>query len=149
MTTTMQPGEGAGAGVGSNTESNKALARRWVEAVNQRDEAALRAILSDDFLYSGMGRTRKELSVRWDKDQFVTTVLSARTRARKPVVMTVVRALAEGNRVTLETDGYGEMKDGFVYANAYCLLYEIEGGKIRAVRDYCCTRTAVVASQHA
>jgi ketosteroid isomerase-like protein len=143
---TMQPDKGADAG--SNSESNKALARRWVEAVNQRDEAALRAILSDDYLYSGMGRMPEELAVRWNKDQFLTTVLSARARARKPVVMTVVRALAEGNRVTLETDGYGEMKDGFVYANAYCLLYEIEGDKIKAVRDYCCTHTAVVASQH-
>ena len=47
--------------------------------------------------------------------------------------MTVVRALAEGNRVTLETDGYGEMKDGFVYENAYCFLYEIEGAKIKAI----------------
>jgi uncharacterized protein len=146
MATTMQPDKGADAG--SNSESNKALARRWVEAVNQRDEAALRAILSDDYLYSGMGRMPEELAVRWNKDQFLATVLSARARARKPVVMTVVRALAEGNRVTLETDGYGEMKDGFVYANAYCLLYEIEGDKIKGVRDYCCTHTAVVASQH-
>jgi ketosteroid isomerase-like protein len=62
--------------------------------------------------------------------------------------MTVIRELAEGNRVTFEIEGYGKMKDGFVYANAYCLLYEIDGGKIKAVRDYCCTHTAVLASEH-
>jgi ketosteroid isomerase-like protein len=130
-------------------ERNKALAHRWVHAINQRDETTLRAVLSDDFLYSGMGRTPAEIAVRWNKDEFVATVLLARTRMKKPVVMTVIRELAEGNRVVFETQGYGEMRDGFVYANAYCLLYEIDGDKIKAVRDYCCTHTAVIASEHA
>jgi len=130
-------------------DTNKALAHRWVDAINRRDETALRAVLSDDFLYSGMGRTPKEIAVRWHKDEFVAIVLLARTRMKKPVVMTVIRELAEGNRVAFETEGYGEMRDGFVYANAYCLLYEIDGDKIKAVRDYCCTHTAVIASEHA
>jgi ketosteroid isomerase-like protein len=130
-------------------ERNKALAHRWVHAINQRDETTLRAVLSDDFLYSGMGRTPAEIAVRWNKDEFVATVLLARTRMKKPVVMTVIRELAEGNRVVFETQGYVEMRDGFVYANAYCLLYEIDGDKIKAVRDYCCTHTAVIASEHA
>jgi ketosteroid isomerase-like protein len=112
-------------------DTNKALAHRWVDAINRRDE------------------TPKEIAVRWHKDEFVAIVLLARTRMKKPVVMTVIRELAEGNRVVFETEGYGEMRDGFVYANAYCLLYQIDGDKIKAVRDYCCTHTAVIASEHA
>jgi ketosteroid isomerase-like protein len=130
-------------------DANKALARRWVDAVNRRDETAVRAVLTDNFLYSGMGRAPEEIAVRWNKDEFVATVLRARSRMKKPVVMTVIRDLAEGNRVTVETEGSGEMSDGFAYANAYCLLFEIDAGKIKSVRDYCCTHTAVVAAAHA
>jgi ketosteroid isomerase-like protein len=62
---------------------------------------------------------------------------------KKPVVMTVVSEMGEGNWVTLEMEGHSETKDGRIYANAYCFWYEIEGDKIKAVRDYCCTETAI------
>src|SRR6202050_5598964 len=101
-------------------DTNKALAHRWIDAINRRDETALRAVLSDDFLYSGKGRTPAEIAVRWNKDEFVATVLTARTRMKKPVVMTVIRELAEGNRVAFETEGYGAVGYGVVYGRAYC-----------------------------
>jgi ketosteroid isomerase-like protein len=123
---------------------NKALARRWVDAINNRDAATLRAILSDDFLYSGMGRTPKEMAVRWGKDQMLNSVLHLGVNhMKKPVVMKVVSEMGEGSWVTLEMEGQSETKDGRIYANAYCFLYEIENGKIKAVRDYCCTETAL------
>jgi ketosteroid isomerase-like protein len=136
------------AGGSSDLGAKKALARRWVEAVNKRDAATLRAMLSSDFLYSGMGRMPKEIAVRWNTDQFIDAVNAGKTRMKKPVVMTVTRALAQGNRVTLEAEGGGEMQDGFQYVNSWCLLYEIDGDKIKSIRDYCCTRSAVVASEH-
>jgi ketosteroid isomerase-like protein len=124
--------------------TNKALARRWVDAINSRDGEALRSILSDDFLYSGMGRTPKEMAVRWSKDQMLNSVMHLGVdHMKKPVVMTVVSAMGEGNWVTLEMEGQSETKDGRIYANAYCFLYEIEGDKIKAIRDYCCTETAL------
>jgi ketosteroid isomerase-like protein len=124
--------------------SNKLLARRWVDAINRRDGDALRAILSDDFLYSGMGRTPKALAVRWNREQMLDSVMHLGVDLmKKPVVMTVVSEMGEGNWVTLEMEGHSETKDGRIYANAYCFLYEIEGEKIKAIRDYCCTETAI------
>jgi ketosteroid isomerase-like protein len=146
MSVGMSAAQGA---VGSSDlGANKALARSWVDALNKRDEKALRAMLAGDFLYSGMGRMPKEIAVRWNADEFIDAVNAGKTRMKKPVVMTVTRALAQGSRVTLEAEGGGEMKDGFDYVNSWCLLYEIEGDKIKSIRDYCCTRSVVVASEH-
>jgi uncharacterized protein len=130
----------------STRESNTTLARRWLEALNQRDGSALKAMMSDSFRYSCMGRAPSAIAVRWDNEQFVSFAMAAHTRMRVPVTMSVVRALAEGNRVTLETQGEGEIKDGVKYSNSYCLLFDIDEGRVSSVREYCCSRTAVVAS---
>jgi ketosteroid isomerase-like protein len=129
-------------------DENKALVRLWIDAINECDEGTLGNLLSADFLYRGMGRMPKEIAVQWNRKQFLTIVSGAKAQMRKPVKMTITRQLAEGNRVTLETKGYGEMKDGFPYANAYCLLFETDSGKIKSIRVYSCTRTLVVASEH-
>src|ERR1700722_17794850 len=46
------------------TDANDALTlgRRWIESLNRRDEADLSAILSDNFLYSGMVKNPPELA---------------------------------------------------------------------------------------
>ena len=124
--------------------TNKALARRWVDAINRRDGEALSSILSDDFVYCGMGRTPKEMAVRWTKEQLLNSVMRLGVdHMKKPVVMTVISEMGEGNWVTLEMEGQSETKDGRIYANAYCFLYEIEADKIKSIRDYCCTETAL------
>jgi len=100
--------------------TNKALARRWVDAINRRDGEALSSILSDDFVYNGMGRTPKEMAVRWTKEQLLNSVMRLGVdHMKKPVVMTVVSEMGEGNWVTLEIEGQSETKDGRIYANAY------------------------------
>jgi ketosteroid isomerase-like protein len=125
-------------------EANVALARQWVDAVNRRDVAALGAILADDYEYSGMGHTPKELRVRWNKKTMLDIMgRVAVVNMKRPVIMTVTSAMGEGDWVTLEMVGDSETKDGRIYANAYCFLYEINGDKIKAVHDYCCTETAV------
>jgi uncharacterized protein len=124
-------------------KENKALARRWVDVINRRDGETLRSILSDDFTYFGMGRTPKEMAVRWSKAQMLNSVMHLGVNfMKKPVVMTVVSEMAQGNWVTLELEGESETKDGRIYANAYCFLYEIEHERIKSIRDYCCTETA-------
>lgn len=125
-------------------EANAGLARQWVDAVNRRDIAALGAILAEDYEYRGMGHTPQQLRVRWSKQTMLDIMgRVAVVNMKRPVIMTVTSEMGEGDWVTLEMVGDSETKDGRIYANAYCFLYEIANGKIKAVHDYCCTETAV------
>jgi uncharacterized protein len=43
---------------------------------------------------------------------------------------------AEGDRVAVEAESYGETTSGKIYNNWYHFLFEIRDGKIQAVREY-------------
>ena len=131
-------------------EASPALAagRLWMEALNKRDAAALEALLSDDFLYSAMVKQPPEMAIRWDKATFLAMANPASRPMSKPVAMTVKSEMGIGDRAVIETEGYSEHQDGYVYANVYCFLFWTKDGKLSAVHDYCCTHTAVLYGEH-
>lgn len=48
--------------------------------------------------------------------------------------------VAEGNYVVVQGHASGRLtKSGKAYDNTYCLVYEIAGGKIRKLTEYCDT----------
>ncbi len=134
-------------------EDSKAveLARRWLDALNARDSATLGTLLSDDFVYRAMVRNPPEMAMRWNKQQFLQVSVGtagASSAFRKRVNQTVVSAFGTDDRAVLETEGYSELQDGYVYANVYCFNFWIRQGKISAIHDYCCTHTAVLMTKH-
>jgi ketosteroid isomerase-like protein len=146
---------GTGAALASRTATavepgeSVALGHHWIDALNRRDEAALSGILTDNFLYSAMLRNPPEMAARWSKEKFLSIVTStADATWKKPVVMTIKSEFGAGDRAVIETEGYGERSDGYVYANVYCFNFWTEGGKIKAIHDYCCTHTAWLHGQH-
>jgi ketosteroid isomerase-like protein len=50
--------------------------------------------------------------------------------------ITPVAMIAEGNRVAVEADGFATMKNGRIYRPRYHFLFEIEGSRIRRIREY-------------
>ena len=50
--------------------------------------------------------------------------------------ITVKGVTAEGNRVAVEAESYGEHANGKIYNNFYHFLIECENGKVAAVREY-------------
>jgi ketosteroid isomerase-like protein len=126
------------------------LARQWIDRLNRRDMAGLTAILADDFLYTAKALNPPEFRLHNNRDKFLKEVrdTGVGSRFKKLVRMKVVSELGAGNRAVLETEGYSELDDGFVYANVYCFNFWTDGGKITAIHDYCCTHTAWLLLQH-
>lgn len=126
------------------------LARQWIDRLNRRDMPGLTAILSDDFLYTAKARNPPEFMLHNNREKFLQEVrdTGVGSRFKKLVMMKVVSELGAGNRAVLETEGYSELDDGFVYANVYCFNFWTESGKITAIHDYCCTHTAWLLLQH-
>jgi ketosteroid isomerase-like protein len=56
--------------------------------------------------------------------------------------MTVLCAIAEGDRVALEVVSSGDLKNGRLYRQEYHFLMEFRDGKISAVREYLDTQHA-------
>ena len=47
------------------------------------------------------------------------------------------RFIADGDYVAVEARGDNVTKAGVRYDNEYCLVYRLEGGKIKEIREYC------------
>src|SRR4030095_6749577 len=50
--------------------------------------------------------------------------------------LTVKSGLAEGDKVAVEVESYGELQNGRVYNQQYHVLMTVRDGKISAVREY-------------
>ena len=50
--------------------------------------------------------------------------------------LTPLGITAEGDRVAVEAESYGKMKNGKTYQNQYHFLFQVRDGKIQAVKEY-------------
>jgi len=70
------------------------------------------------------------------KAQFVELVQGLGAAMPKGLRVTPQGITAEGDRVAVEAESYGETANGKMYNNLYHFLFEVRGGKIQAVREY-------------
>jgi ketosteroid isomerase-like protein len=124
------------------TEANKQVIRTYFEAVNARDNAAILSLLTQDFVFKGMGRNPDWMRYQWGPEAFADAPRDMSTKMKKPLAFNLRGMIAEGDRVAVQADSYGEMLNGKIYDNAYHFIFAFAGGKIREVLEYCCTYTA-------
>jgi len=70
------------------------------------------------------------------KTQFAEIVKGIVTAMPKGLQMTPRGITAEGDRVAVEAESYGETVAGKIYNNLYHFLFEVRDGKIQSVREY-------------
>jgi ketosteroid isomerase-like protein len=102
-----------------------------------RDRSLFVASLADDAIWTVTGQyswsrtfTGKE-SILNDLHGHVRTRLAERTRT------IAHRFIADGDHVVVEAKGDNVTREGVRYDNDYCLVFRLEGGKIREIREYC------------
>lgn len=102
-----------------------------------RDRALFVASLAADATWTVMGQyswsrtfTGKEQIMK-DLHGHVRTLLVDPTRTLAH------RFIADGDHVVVEAKGDNLTKAGLRYDNDYCLVFRLEGGKIREIREYC------------
>jgi ketosteroid isomerase-like protein len=122
-------------------EKNKQVIRTYFEAAARADKQAILALLTDDFVFKGMGRHPDWMRYQWGAEAFADAPRDMSTKMKKPIVMNLLGMIAEDDRVAVQADSYAEMKNGKIYDNAYHFVFTLQGGKIREVLEYCCTYT--------
>jgi ketosteroid isomerase-like protein len=102
-----------------------------------RDRALFAASLADDAKWVVTGQyswsrtfTGKEAIIN-DLHGYVRTRLRDRTRT------VAHRFIADGDIVAVEAKGDNVTPEGVRYDNDYCLVFRLEDGKIKEIREYC------------
>ena len=126
----------------SDTASNKKLIQQIFAAAGSpdpavRDRALFVASLADDAIWTVTGQyswsrtfTGKEAILN-DLHGQVRSRLAERTRT------IAHRFIADGDCVAVEAKGDNVTREGMRYDNDYCLVFRLEGGKIKEIREYC------------
>jgi uncharacterized protein len=126
----------------SDTASNKKLIEQIYAAAGHpdpamRDRALFVASLADDVKWVVTGQyswsrtfTGKQ-SILNDLHGHVRSRLAERTRT------IAHRFIADGDHVVVEAKGDNITREGVRYDNDYCMVWRLEDGKIKEIREYC------------
>jgi ketosteroid isomerase-like protein len=119
------------------SEQNKQVVLRFIEAMGKGDpEEAAPCLAPDAFtLAKGFG---KFAGVR-QHDLILATIGAFRKLVpdgMQPVIQSVT---AEGDRVVVEFEGNATLSNGASYCNQYCMVFTLQGGRIKQVNEYFCT----------
>ena len=120
-----------------SAEDNKKIVVSFFENFSSGKMEQALAMMSDNATWSVMGKPDKfALAGTKTKAQFTELVKGIGAAMPKGLRVTPKGITAEGDRVALEAESYGETANGKVYNNMYHFLIEVRSGKIQAVREY-------------
>lgn len=124
-------------------EENKKLIERYFEVINDGDEVKILELLSDDFLFESMLKKPAQFHFTWPREHFAAAPRVMSAQMTEPLKIWIVDMIAEGDKVAVEAESHGVMKDsGKIYNNAYHFLFTVRDGKISKAREYSCSFTA-------
>jgi uncharacterized protein len=124
-----------------STGKNKQIILKYFDAVKRGDKEAILELLTDDFVFKGMGRHPEWMRYQWGAEAFADAPREMSTKMKKPIVMNLRGMISEDDRVAVQADSYAEMNNGKIYDNAYHFVFTFKNDKIREVLEYCCTYT--------
>ena len=122
---------------------NRTLAEELFARLSVGDVPGALATMTDDATWRAAGR--RELlpaAGNYNKEKLGRLFNAMLGQLRNGLKVTVEGMIAEGDRVALEAESYGELKNGRVYNQHYSFVIEFRGGKICAVREYLDTQHA-------
>jgi uncharacterized protein (TIGR02246 family) len=115
-------------------ESNKQLARDFIDAISRADLAAI----VDAFTPDGTCWTAGSMPISGvhSRDELAEASRGVLTVFPEGLKLTIKAMTAEGDRVAIEAESYGRHRSGKTYANQYHFLMRVRDGKILEWREY-------------
>jgi hypothetical protein len=113
---------------------NKALARRFVDAISRADVDAIVAAYAPNGTCWTSGTL--PISGTFTVEQIAAASRGVLTVFPEGLHFTIHALTAEGERVAIEAESYGKHASGKIYNNKYHFLLRARGGKIVEWREY-------------
>ena len=121
-------------------ESNKLIAKRFMQAMGSGDTVTIDSLITDDMIAICTGTS--VVSGTRKRDEVVAAAAIFKQITKAGVDFEILTATAEDDRVALEMEGHGEMHDGKPYKNQYHFLFFLRDGKICKMKEYLDTKLA-------
>ncbi len=123
-----------------STENNKEIVVNFYTTFLSDKADRAFAMMDENASWTVMGKSGTEAQLNtMSKAQFIELIKAVGALFPNGLRATIKGITAEGDRVALESESYGETTSGKIYNNTYHTLFEIRDGKIQAVREYCDT----------
>lgn len=118
-------------------DTPKAVATRLFDLFSAGDTAGVLGLMADDATWWLPGKPGQlPITGTKTKEQIARLFHTMAGALEGPLKMTVKSAIAEGDRVALEVESLGTLKNGRTYNQEYHFLVTVRGGRIAAVREY-------------
>ena len=119
------------------TEQNKQVAADFFARIDANDMPGALGLLADDATYWIAGDPAVTPSAGVHDKNGMSKLFHLMDKAlRDGLRMTVKGMTAEGDRVAVEAESLGELKNGRVYRQKYHILMVVRDGRIATVREY-------------
>jgi len=121
----------------SRIEDNKKLAAEFFARLSASDIAGALDTMTDDATWwiAGKPELLPAAGVH-SKEQIARLFNRMAGQLKDGLRMTVKGMISEGDKVAVEVESYGELRNGRTYHQEYHLLMTIRDGKVSAVREY-------------
>lgn len=118
-------------------EKNKKIVSEFFERFSAADVPGALSLLDEGAVWRAMGvEGGLPMSGELDKESIGGLIGGVKEAIPAGLKLTPSAWTAEGDRVALELECYGELTNGRVYNNLYHFLIIVSGGKIKVVREY-------------
>jgi ketosteroid isomerase-like protein len=122
------------------SEANKALARDFLEALCAGDVERLKPLMREDIEAVAMGNAAICGTRRYQ--EIIATMSAFPLLTESGLNPRILSMTAEDDRVAVEWAGDARLRNGARYANRYAMVLYIDGGKVRLLNEYFCTKLA-------
>lgn len=120
-----------------NIEQNKKLATDFFARFSAGDVARALDLMTDDATWWISGKPDQlQAAGEYSKERIARLLQNMGGQLKNGLKMTVKGAIAEGDKVALEVESYGGLKNGRIYNQEYHFLITIRDEKISSVREY-------------
>jgi uncharacterized protein (TIGR02246 family) len=116
---------------------NKNLMQEIFARLADRDGALFYESLADDATWTVTGQYSWSRTFMGKQAIARDLIGHLRKRLTQRTRTVAHRFIADGDFVVIEANGDNMTKEGARYNNEYCLVYRIESGKIKEIREYC------------
>lgn len=115
---------------------NKAVIEEFLKVYSTGDVHRIGECLHDDVSYWVAG-TIAGISNTYNKTQMLA-LLNQVTSVYKQGALQITPSsmICEGQRVAVEAESHAELRNGRVYNNFYHFVFELEGDKIKLIKEY-------------
>lgn len=121
-------------------EANKRAVLAFIKALDAGDADAAAEVLAPDARTVSKGYSK--ITGERQRDKMLAGIAMFRTLMPDGLRPEIHSVTAEEDRVVVEFDGKATLANGAPYHNQYAMVFTLEGGKIRQLNEYFCTKLA-------